>query len=102
MKNDLQETDFFKAWLNALTDRVAKDIIEKRIWRAKNGNFGKRKSVGSGVYEMQIHYGPGYRLYYFQKAEWVYWLLVGGDKDTQANDVERAKVMKREMERGWL
>jgi len=48
---------------------------------------------------MRIHWGSGYRLYYFQSAPQIYWLLGGGDKNTQAADIELAKEMKRKIEK---
>jgi putative addiction module killer protein len=99
IKNILDKTDFFANWLDSLDDENLKDAIDTRIANAEEGNFGDAKSVSKGVYEMRIHYGPGYRLYYCQRGRKVYLLLVGGDKSTQKRDVERAKVMKREIER---
>jgi putative addiction module killer protein len=99
MVNILDRTEFFKNWLDGLTDKPTKKRIETRIKRAEDGNFGDMKSVGEGVFEMRLHFGTGYRLYYFQRGMQFYWLLIGGDKDTQALDVERAKVMKHEIER---
>jgi putative addiction module killer protein len=102
MMNRIRRTQIFKAWLKAMDDAMTKKRIEARIRRAKNGDFGDRKEIGDGVYEMRLHFGPGYRLYYFQRGKEVYWLLIGGDKSTQERDVERAKVIKQEIERGAL
>ena len=98
----IRRTQIFKAWLKAFDDVITKKRIDARIRRAKNGDFGDRKEVGNGIYEMRLHFGPGYRLYYFQRGKEVYWLLIGGDKSTQERDVERAKVIKQELERGAL
>jgi putative addiction module killer protein len=98
--NRIRRTQIFNAWLKALDDGLARKRIEVHIKRAKSGNFGDTASVGEGVFEIRLHFGPGYRLYYFQHGKQVYWLLMGGDKSTQASDVERAKVIKREFERG--
>jgi putative addiction module killer protein len=72
----------------------------KLVREREKGNFGDVKSVGEGVSEMRLHFGPGYRLYYFQHDKQVYWLLLGGDKSTQASDVDLAKAIKRKVERG--
>jgi putative addiction module killer protein len=56
--------------------------------------------VGGGVFEMVIHYGPGYRLYYCQRGKGEYLLLTGGTKKRQQADIERAKEIKGEGERG--
>jgi putative addiction module killer protein len=58
------------------------------------------KDLGDGVSEMRLHFGPGYRLYYFQHDNQVYWLLAGGDKSTQVSDVGLAKAIKLKVERG--
>lgn len=73
-------SEVFSEWFNGLRDRTAKLRIAARIERAKNGNFGDHKSVGDGVSEMRLTYGPGYRIYYAQKGEITYLLLNGGDK----------------------
>ena len=62
------------------------------------GNFGDCEPVGEGVFEMRIHIGPGYRVYYTRRDRTVYLLLTGGDKSTQKKDIERAKRMAREIE----
>jgi putative addiction module killer protein len=63
--------------------------------RAAKGNFGDCESVGEGVSEMRIHYGPGYRVYFTRCASVVYLLLLGGDKSTQKRDIRHAIEMAR-------
>ncbi len=55
-------------------------------------------SVGDGVFEMRIHYGPGYRLYFFRRGGEVVVLLCGGDKGSQRRDINRAKRVVVELE----
>jgi putative addiction module killer protein len=81
----------FRLWLKALRDTKARAIIRTRINRLRVGNFGDYKSVGDGVFELRIMYGPGYRIYFGQEGEWVVILLCGGVKDTQADDISKAK-----------
>jgi putative addiction module killer protein len=95
----LAETDAFHHWLGSLADRRAKARIVDRIKRASNGNFGDAKSVGSGVSEMRIDYGPGYRVYFFRRGKELVILLCGGDKKSQKADVAQAVRMKEEIER---
>jgi len=100
--NTINKTDYYDKWFESITDERTKDRIDGRILNAEDGNFGDCDSVGEGVYEMRIHYGPGYRLYYCQRGKNVYLLLIGGTKKRQQSDVERAKEIKRELERGDL
>ncbi len=89
----------FDEWLRGLRDAKAKARILARIASAAHGNFGDCKLVGQGVSEMRVHVGPGYRVYFARRAKLVYVLLCGGDKSTQDRDIERAKLLAREMER---
>ena len=94
----LAESDAFHAWLGSLVDRRAKARIVDRIKRASNGNFGDVKPAGSGVSELRIDYGPGYRVYFFRHGRALVILLCGGDKKTQKADIARAIAMKEEIE----
>ena len=80
----------FDAWIQGLADRRAKARIEARIRRLSLGNPGDVKPVGSGVSEMRIDYGPGYRVCYLKRGEVLVVLLCGGDKRTQNADIRRA------------
>lgn len=71
--------------------------IAKRIDRIALGNFGDAKSVGGGVSELRFTFGPGYRVYYTRRGDVVVILLCGGDKGSQADDIERAKAMAQEV-----
>jgi len=61
----------------------------------EEGNVGNVRSVGSGVYEKKINYGPSYRLYYCQIGKVWILLLCGGDKSTQQADIDQAKEIKK-------
>ena len=95
--NTLLQTDEFRAWLGELKDIRAKAVIFNRLDRATKGNFGDAKALGGGVSEMRIDSGPGYRIYYTRRGEIVYLLLVGGDKSTQARDIQRAKNLLKSL-----
>lgn len=82
----------FREWLEALRDREARARIRVRINRLRQGNFGDCKAVGSGVSELRIDYGPGYRVYFGRQGEKIVILLCGGDKRTQTRDIESAQV----------
>lgn len=91
---NVETTEEFDNWLNALRDEVAKAKIASRIDRVANGNPGDVKPVGEGISEMRIHHGAGYRVYYCQNGETLIIILCGGDKDSQAGDIARAKKLK--------
>ncbi|HEX8238354.1 MAG TPA: type II toxin-antitoxin system RelE/ParE family toxin [Allosphingosinicella sp.] len=94
----LAETDAFHHWLGSLADRRAMARIVDRIKRASNGNFGDVKPVGSGVSEIRIDHGPGYRVYFFRRGKTLVILLCGGDKKSQRADIALAIRMKEEIE----
>jgi len=96
--NTFHQTDIFSNWLKSLRDIKAKARIVVRIRSAEHGNFGDCVPVGEGVSEMRLHFGPGYRLYFWQQGSQIYWLLAGGDKSSQKRDIERAKDLRREIE----
>jgi putative addiction module killer protein len=60
------------------------------------GNVGDAKSVGAGVHELRIDYGPGYRVYFVRRGEAIYLLLCGGDKSTQDRDIRIAHQLAKE------
>jgi putative addiction module killer protein len=77
-------------WLVSLRDGVTRARITARLDRLKAGLLGDWKNVGGGVCEMRIDHGPGYRVYYGQESKALVLLLCGGDKSTQAKDIEIA------------
>jgi putative addiction module killer protein len=80
----------FRDWLKSLDVRV-QARIQARMLRFENGNLGDHKSVGSGVWEARLDFGPGYRLYFAKDGLSVILILVGGDKASQAKDIAAAK-----------
>lgn len=67
--------------------------------RLADGNFGDHKSVRDGVFELRIDYGPGYRVYLFQRGKTLVILLCGGEKATQDADIAKARRLKQKIER---
>jgi len=65
--------------------------ITRRIRQVQSGALGDYASVGEGVFELRIHFGPGFRVYFGRSGERIVVLLCGGDKSTQQKDIERAK-----------
>ena len=92
----VRQTHEFAGWINSLRDKRARERIELRLDRLKQGHAGVVKSVGSSVSELKIDYGPGYRVYLMRRGELVIVLLCGGDKRTQSKDIERAHKLAAE------
>ncbi|MFZ4405381.1 MAG: type II toxin-antitoxin system RelE/ParE family toxin, partial [Pseudobdellovibrionaceae bacterium] len=80
-----------KEWIGSLKDNMGKAKILTRIERAQGGNFGDHESVGGGVFELRISFGPGYRVYYALEGQELILLLVAEDKSTQQKDIAKAK-----------
>lgn len=93
----LQTTNVFDHWYDGLRDRQGRARIAARLRRVELGNFGDVKPVGSGVSELRIDYGPGYRVYLTQRGLEVVILLAGGDKRTQSKDIEAAIEMAKQL-----
>ncbi len=87
----LKRSDAFVDWFDRLRDRRARERIVARLLRLQLGQFGDVKTVGDGISELRIDYGPGYRIYFKQQGLELILLLIGGDKSTQARDISRAK-----------
>lgn len=94
---EVRQTTVFSEWLKGLRDVNAQARIAIRIRRMEDGNAGDAKSVGEGVSEMRLTYGPGYRVYFTQQGKTVVILLCGGDKSTQSADIKEAKRLAKEL-----
>lgn len=81
----------FKEWLDGLKDIAARSKIRIRLDRVRLGNLGNNRSIGDGVCELKVDYGPGYRVYYALDGKAILLLLLGGDKSTQDKDIALAK-----------
>jgi len=93
----VKQTVGFSIWHIGLRDLRAKVAIARRIEQAESGNLGKTRSVGSGVSEMKIDLGPGYRVYFTIRGREVIVLLAGGDKSSQRADIRRAHALAKEV-----
>jgi len=87
----------FREWLVSLKDEKARAAVRVRINRLRQGNLGDCKHLGEGVYELRIHYGPGYRVYFAEIDRENVVLLCGDDKRAQKRDIERAKEYWQEL-----
>jgi putative addiction module killer protein len=94
---EVRRTGIFTEWLAALRDQNPKGRIASRISRLEHGNAGDVRSVGGGVSEMRVDYGPGYRVYCVSRGSSVVILLCGGDKRTQDADIKKAKTLAKEL-----
>jgi putative addiction module killer protein len=96
---EILQTENYRKWFDKLKDRNARARIDIRLRRLSlGGNYGDVKSVGDGVSELRIDYGPGYRVYFTKKGIQLIILLAAGDKTTQAGDIEKAKRLVHEIE----
>ena len=93
---EIRTTAVFDAWFEKLSDDHAIVRIQKRIDRAEEGNYGDHKRF-SGIVEMRIDYGPGYRLYCVERGKIVLIVLAGGTKSGQRKDIERAIQLAKEL-----
>lgn len=95
---EVRQTETYKKWFKALRVRRARARIDIRIKRISLGNLGDVKSVGKGVFELRIDYGPGYRVYFLERNRIRIILLAGGKKSTQNKDIEKAQELARLVE----
>jgi putative addiction module killer protein len=93
----IKQTDLFLKWLTKLKDIQGKVSIIRRIERMKIGNFGDSKSLGDEISELRLTNGPVYRIYYTKHNDEIIILLVGGDKSTQSDDIQKAKKIAKEL-----
>jgi putative addiction module killer protein len=82
----------FTEWLASLKDRQARSRIEARINRLALGNPGDHRMLDSGLFELRIDWGPGYRVYCARMGDVIVLLLCGGDKTAQQKDIANAKA----------
>ena len=97
---EVRQTEAFARWFEQLRDRQARARILVRIRRASLGNPGDVRPVGGGVVELRVEHGPGYRVYCTRLGDAGLVLRAGGDKRTQARDIERARRLARELREG--
>ena len=94
---EVRQTEIFARWLANLRDGRARARINVRIRRLSIGKPSDTKSVGAGVSEMRIDYGPGYRVYFVRRGEALVILLAGGDKRTQNHNITVAIKLARDL-----
>ncbi|MFA6123872.1 MAG: type II toxin-antitoxin system RelE/ParE family toxin [Sphingomonas sp.] len=98
--HEVRQTVEFRDWLASLRDLRGRARIFDRLLRVADGNFGDAKSVGEGVEELRMHFGPGYRVYFKRQGSAIVLLLAGGDKSGQRRDITTAIELARREEYG--
>ena len=84
----------YREWLDTLNWKIQEHILA-RVDRMKKGQFGDFKAIGSGLYELRLFFGPGYRVYFGEHDGKTVLILAGGDKSTQKRDIKKAKELWR-------
>jgi len=98
---EIYETDAGRSpyieWEKRLTAAV-RGVVRRRLNRVRLGNFGDAKLIKGTrwVYELRIHHGPGYRVYFGKQGKRMVLLLCGGDKGSQSRDIKRAVMLWQE------
>ena len=90
---NIKSTEVFNTWLSKLKDEKGKAKIINRIQLLKRGSKGDHRIIDKDIYELRIHFGPGYRVYCTNRNDEVILLLIAGNKSTQSKDIEKAKKM---------
>lgn len=86
----VQMTEVYRDWINSLKDRVGRARVQVRVDRLVHGNPGQHRVLTDGVVELKVDFGPGYRVYYTERAGVLIVLLAGGDKSSQRQDIKTA------------
>jgi len=94
---EIRKTERFARWIDNLQDIRGRARILARIERLAGGNPGDVKRIRGGISEMRIDYGPGYRVYFKKRGRELIILLAGGDKSTQAREIEAALRLARNL-----
>jgi putative addiction module killer protein len=95
---EIRQSETFSGWMRSLRDAQGRAVIARRIERMAAGNFGDHRSVGEGVSELRVPFGPGYRVYYTLRGKDLIVLLCGGDKGSQRRDIARARELAGQLE----
>ena len=95
----VETTEEFDAWLRRLRDANARIAVLRRIALLRRGNPGDSKRLGPRLWELRLHQGPGYRLYYTQLGDRLILLLAGGTKRAQRRDIRRAERLADDAQR---
>jgi putative addiction module killer protein len=95
----LEVSDEFRVWLSSIRDNAVRGRIGARAKRVVSGLLGHTRSLGGGLEELKLDFGPGYRVYFARRGNQLVVLLAGGDKSTQSRDIELARQVLDRWER---
>jgi len=93
----VEMTEVYRDWINGLKDRAGRARVQVRVDRLAHGNPGRHRGLAGGIRELKIDFGPGYRVYYIERRGVLIVLLAGGDKSTQAKDIETAVALAKNL-----
>ncbi len=93
---EFKQTETFRKWRIKLKDERIRALIASRLDRLAFGNAGDVRPVGQGISELRIDHGPGFRIYFQKRGSTIVLLLCGGNKRTQAKDIQTAKRLSAE------
>jgi putative addiction module killer protein len=88
----------FARWFGGL-NAVAAGRVTVTLVRLGQGNFSNVEGVGTGVYEIKIDFGPGYRVYFGKDGERIVILLGGSAKKRQGATIAAAQAAWAEYKR---
>ena len=88
----------FDLWFESIKDGLTRIRLAKRLDKAQRGLLGDVESVGDGVFEMREFFGPGWRLYYVERKGALIFMLGGGDKSSQSDDIANAIALSKTLE----
>ncbi|HEV2816295.1 MAG TPA: type II toxin-antitoxin system RelE/ParE family toxin [Allosphingosinicella sp.] len=92
---EVRITEAFESWLDGLRDHRGRARMLNQLRKLGDGNFGNAKSLGEGVHELRMDFGPGYRAYFINRNDRLILLLCGGDKSSQKRDIALAREMAK-------
>jgi putative addiction module killer protein len=87
----------FDEWYESLDDKRTQWVVDARLARVRYGNLGDCKTVGGGVNELRIAFGPGLRIYFGTQGQRIVILIGGGDKRSQSRDIRRAQELWKDL-----
>ena len=84
-------------WLDRIKDIATQSRIEHRLERISLGHYGDYKTIGAGLAELRLDFGPGYRMYFSEQADDIVMFFSAGNKSTQARDIAAARAYLKEL-----